>query len=76
MRRSFDLCEDLDNGLRFLTTGADDEKGQEDQAQRGDVAGAVFAAVEQRTVGAGVLSARGDQREFIPALAVIIGDFG
>jgi hypothetical protein len=60
----------------FSTTGASDGTGQTDQAQCDGVAGAVFAAGEQRTIGAGVLPAREDQREFVPALAVVVKGFG
>lgn len=52
----------------FSTTGASDDEVQADQAECGCMARAILAAVEQRPVGAGVLSARGDQRESIPAL--------
>ena len=60
--------------LVFIT-GANDGEDQTSEAQRGDVAGAVFAPVEQRSVGAGVLPARGDQREFILAPAVLVEGF-
>ena len=43
---------------------------QADPAGHGGVAEGICPAVEQRTVGAGVLSARRDQREFVPAMAI------
>jgi hypothetical protein len=44
----------------FSTTGASDGKAEADQAGRGGMAAVIFSAVEQRTVGTGVLSARTD----------------
>jgi hypothetical protein len=54
----------------FSTTGVGDGTEQADQAECGGVAAVILSAVEQRTVGARVLSARGDQREFVPPLAI------
>jgi hypothetical protein len=59
----------------FSTTGAIDESRQADQAECSGVAAPIFEAVEQRTVGAGVLSGRGDQREFVPTLAIDVEGF-
>lgn len=54
----------------FSTNGASDGTEQVDQAECGGVAAAILATVEQWAAGARVLSAPGDQREFIPALAI------
>jgi len=52
----------------FSTTGASD--GTEEQAGRGGVAAVIFSTVELLIVGAGVLSARRDQRELVSAMAI------
>ena len=53
----------------FSTTGVSDGTEEADQAGRGGVAAVILGAVEQRTVGAGVLPAREDQRGVVQPLA-------
>ena len=60
----------------FPTTGASDGTEQADQAGRGGVAAAIFSAVEQWTLGAGVLPARRGERELVPAMAIDAEGFG
>ena len=59
----------------FSTTGADDETGKTDQAERGGVEATVLTAVVQGPVGTGVLPSGGGQCEPVPPLAIVVEGF-
>jgi hypothetical protein len=59
----------------FSRTGDIDGTEQADQAECGGLEATLWSAVEQRTVGPGVLSAGRDQREFVLALALGVEGF-